>query len=212
MKQLFIVTYCLLAGMSGRAQTWDEWFHQDATARKYARQQLAALKIQLELVQKGYAIARHGLSAIQAIKKSNFEMHTIHFTSFSQVNPAITAWPVVQKIIQYQEKTLSEIGKAQGLLSRSAEWVAPEKSYLQHVLDRVHTETLNQQATLLALVSPRELTLSDDQRFGQIENLLQVAQKAYAFIQSFLQETYLLFMQRGIEKSQTYQFRKKTGL
>lgn len=212
MKQLFIVTFCLLAGISVEAQTWEEWFQQDATARKYARQQLAGLKAQFKLVEKGYKITSQGLAAIQAIKKSNLGMHAIHFISFSRVNPAIEAWPLLQKIIQYQENILKGITKAQSFLSASEDWVGPDKSYLQNVLNKLRKETLNQEETFLTLVSPGKVTLSDDERFGQIESLFESVQQRYAFLQSFLEQTRLLTIQRHLEKTQTIQLRKNTGL
>ena len=58
MKQFTLLILFVLAGGLSQAQTFNEWFRQKATQKKYLIQQIAALQVYLDYVQKGYAIAQ----------------------------------------------------------------------------------------------------------------------------------------------------------
>ncbi len=58
MKRLFpLVLFALLHSSGTKAQTFDEWFRQSATQKKYLLQQIAGLQVYIGYVQKGYSIA-----------------------------------------------------------------------------------------------------------------------------------------------------------
>lgn len=71
-------------GFSGtrasKVQTFHEWFRQKKTQKKYLIQQIAALKVYLGYVQKGYSIAQKGLTTVSNIKKGNFDLHCIEIS------------------------------------------------------------------------------------------------------------------------------------
>jgi hypothetical protein len=54
--------------VSGRAQTFAEWFQQNSTRLKYYGQQIAELEVWLQELKKGYSIADAGIGSINGSK------------------------------------------------------------------------------------------------------------------------------------------------
>src|SRR5690606_18622695 len=81
------------------SQTIEEWTQQKQTQIKYLINQVAANKVYLEYIQKGYAIAGKGLSVIGQIKNGNFTLHKDFFNGLLSINPSIKASSKVAGII-----------------------------------------------------------------------------------------------------------------
>ncbi len=62
---------------------------QNKTQKEYLIEQIAQLKIYLELTEKGYKIAKEGLTTIGQIKRGEFKLHKNRFDSLLIVNPKI---------------------------------------------------------------------------------------------------------------------------
>src|SRR5258706_14560273 len=93
---------CSASFCSIHAQTAEEWTQQKKTQIKYLLQQIAANKVYIDYLEKGYSIARNGLQTIQNIKKGDFNLHFNFFDSLKKVNPKIKGWAKVADIIAYQ--------------------------------------------------------------------------------------------------------------
>src|SRR6218665_145225 len=98
MKKSVITFFILFFSMIARAQNFKEWFQQNATQKDYLTEQIAQLKIYLELTEKGYKIAKEGLTTISEIKKGEFKLHKNRFDSLLIVNPAIGSFVRLQQI------------------------------------------------------------------------------------------------------------------
>ena len=75
MKKIIAIALLLSFAESISAQTFDEWFNQKATQRKYLIQQIAALEVYTGYVSDGYSIAKKGLNIIHDIKNGDFNLH-----------------------------------------------------------------------------------------------------------------------------------------
>ncbi len=64
MKTILLVIATVLLFQSANAQTWDEWFKQKKTQKKYLVQQIAALRVYLDYLKKGYTVVHNGLNTI----------------------------------------------------------------------------------------------------------------------------------------------------
>src|SRR4051812_14383767 len=104
MKKVAITLVILIAFKESSAQTFDEWFKQKKTQKKYLIEQIAAFQMYLGYVQKGYSIARKGLTTIGNIKKGDFNLNNDFFSSFKSVNPTIRNYSKVAEIIAFQIK------------------------------------------------------------------------------------------------------------
>src|SRR5690242_14173593 len=83
-------------------QNTQEWTRQKKTQIKYLLQQIAANKVYIEYLEKGYNIARKGLQAINDIKRGDFDLSFDFFESQKNVNPEIKTWTKVADVIAYQ--------------------------------------------------------------------------------------------------------------
>ncbi len=102
MKNLLIILVFSIGIKQSQAQTYDEWFRQNKTQKKYLFQQISALQQYIGYAQKGYSIATKGLNAIQNIKHGDFNLHNNFFNSLSAVNPGISKYSKVSALIVLQ--------------------------------------------------------------------------------------------------------------
>lgn len=91
MKMIFLIAIILFTH-SAKAQTWEEWFRQKETQKKYLLEQIAALQVYIDYAQKGYKIASNGLEIIEQIKTGDLNQHQVFFNSLKRINPAIAKW------------------------------------------------------------------------------------------------------------------------
>jgi len=73
---IYVTIIILLSGAQVNAQTWNEWFRQKKTQKKYLVQQIAALKVYLKYLKQGYRIVDKGLSLVGDIKDGNLVIAT----------------------------------------------------------------------------------------------------------------------------------------
>src|SRR6478672_7152591 len=106
MRTLVLFILVLISVKVCNAQTFDEWFKQRKTQKKYLIEQIAALQMYVGYVQKGYSIAKKGLTTIGTIKKGDFNLHSDFFSSFKTVNPSIRNYAKVADIIAFQVKII----------------------------------------------------------------------------------------------------------
>src|SRR5258706_12690912 len=100
MKALFIILLSAKTFFSF-GQTTEEWTEQKKTQIKYLLQQIAANKIYIDYLEKGYQIAHGGLQTIQNIKKGDFNLHIGFLDSLKKINPAIKNWAKIADIIAF---------------------------------------------------------------------------------------------------------------
>lgn len=96
--KVMAVVVVMLAGMVGRAQTFDEWFRQKSTQLKYLRQQIAALSAYSGVTEDGYRIVGRGTDSIAAVKRSDVGMFAGYFSSLGTAKPAIRNWAMERGI------------------------------------------------------------------------------------------------------------------
>src|SRR6516164_6527729 len=95
---LFLFTSCATFSNS-RAQGLGQWFSQQATELKYYAEQIEAYQVYIGYLEKGYRIAREGLTAIRDFKKGEFSLHQVFFQSLGEVNPEIASYAKIADIL-----------------------------------------------------------------------------------------------------------------
>lgn len=212
MKKLIIVVGCLCLVTMLQAQTWDEWFRQGRTARKYLKEQVVALKVHLDVVKKGYRIAREGLGTIRDIKNGDFDLHRGYFSSLSRVNPAIKNGSIGAAILSYGTQLLKDIPAALTQISSTSYLSRGEKAYIQSLLTQLLDNIISSHTELGDLTTAGTLTMRDDERIGRMERLYHSVLEDYKFFQTFKQQTAALIRQRAAEKRTLEQLHKLHGL
>src|SRR5690349_3244190 len=111
MKATILYIMILVACTSTQAQTVEEWTNQKKTQIKYLVLQIAALKQDTSVIERGYYIAEEGLDVIQSIKKGDFNLHSDYFNSLKKVNPKIKVYWKVADIIALQINMITSYKK-----------------------------------------------------------------------------------------------------
>lgn len=180
------------------AQTFQEWFRQKSTQRKYLIQQIAALKVYLGYLKDGYDIAKKGLNIVGDIKDRNFKDHSTYFESLKLVNTSVRNSAKVSLIIAYQNQIVNEFRK---LRRNSDNQLTPDEiKYIEDVYDNLMNECESSLAVLTQVISDRTLEMKDDERLAAIDVVYEDMKDKHAFTKSFMNSTSLLILQRAKEQ------------
>ena len=198
MKKILTIFLVVIAS-GAQAQNWQEWTQQKKTQIKYLVSQIAAYQVYATYVEKGYAIAKKGLTAIQNIKKGDFSLHDEYFTSLKNVNPKIKLYWKVADIIALQIKIVQGYNKQRNALRQSGQLTPDEISYCNSVFINLLNGCSNIIDQLILLVTDGSLQMKDDERIKRIDALHAEMKDKYVFEQHFTNEANELAIQRFID-------------
>ncbi len=199
MKKLLVIALLLFATHSINAQTWDEWFRQKATQKKYLLQQIASLQLYADYLSEGYSIAKKGLHVFQDIKHGDFNLHSDYFSSLQSVSPKIKGYTKTIEIISLQIDISKQIIRTIKDCKVSNQLTRTEIEYIQNVFQKV----LNDCADIIDLLNPilidNKLSMKDNERISAIGRICAEMQDNYAFTVSFGNSAKALCAQRDQE-------------
>ena len=195
-KILLFATVCLFASVSSNAQTFDEWFNQQSTQKKYLLQQIAALQVYLSYAKKGYNIVTSGVNTIHNIKNGDVNLHRDFINRLKNVNPAIRRYAKVADIIAYQIKITKQIRLTLQQIRETKQFTEAELDYCKLVFDTLLDECIKTVEELILVTTSGELEMKDAERLKRIDGLYADVQNKYSFACSFSEDMGLLAMQR----------------
>jgi hypothetical protein len=195
-KIILIVVFVSFAhGVSG--QTFNEWFRQKNTQRKYLVQQIAALKVYLNYLKEGYDIAKKGLNIVGNIKQGKFDLDMEYLESLHNVNSAIGGSVRVANVVAYQRAILIEFRKLINIAEASDFLSHEEREYISAVYSNVLSESELSLEELDRILSNSDFEMKDDERIKRIDLLYVDMKDKYFFTKSFSNSTRLLITQRS---------------
>lgn len=198
MKRLLLLLLFTLAGSAPlRAQTFEEWFRQKKTQKKYLVQQIAALRAYAGTLREGYALLDEGLSTVQHIRNGDLGLHQDFFSSLQAVNPQLPALAAVADILGWQAAILRDFRESLRLLRQAGLLTEAELGHIAQVQNRVLQACVAEAAALRLLLSPGRLALSDAERLQQLTGIHHRMREAFGFSRAFLEEARLLSLQRA---------------
>jgi hypothetical protein len=203
MKKLFAITFGLCLCMScAHAQTWNEWFRQKKTQKKYLIQQIAALKVYLKYLKEGYDVARKGLGMIGDIKDGNFNDHSTYFASLSLVNPSIKQSGKIALIAQMQQQIMTEFNRLENDCLESDYLTDDELQYVRDVYSNMLAKCEESISELNTIISDYSSQMKDDERIERIDLIFEDMSDKRDFARSFANSTRMIMTQRLREKSE----------
>ena len=164
MKRICMIVLLVIATTASNAQTGAEWFNQKKTQKKYLLAQIAALRYYIDVAQKGYGIAKQGLSTIGKLSKGEFDLHGEYFSSLKKVNPTVKKYAKVADIISLQAKIVQDYHKFYNGLASEDVFTAREIDYLERVFTRVLDDCTVLLDQLIAVTTDNQLEMKDDER------------------------------------------------
>lgn len=212
-KTYLLTSLVLCIGtMSLNAQTWDEWFKQKKTQRKYHYQQIAALQMHLDNLRKGITIVYKGLTTIYNIKNGDFNLHRDFFGSLKKVNPHISNSAKVADIIAFQVYVIRNLKKINDYCKNNKQFTAEEIRYVALVYSNMLFLTDASISELLTIIRADKAEMKDDERLSRIDKLYDDMKDKHAFVSEFGNEIKTLSHQRAKEQREAEIFRKLNGI
>jgi len=154
-----------------RAQTWNEWFHQNKTQKKYLLAQIAALQIYIGEVKKGFSICQQGLQVIHEVKNGEFTLHSLFFSSLKNVNPQVVKFTRVADIIANQSYILANYKEILARTKACGQFTPQELTLFSDCFSNLAAETVQTLDDLLQVTTDGKLQMTDDERFRRVEAL-----------------------------------------
>lgn len=183
-----------------QAQTFEEWFQQKKTQKKYLVQQIAALQVYIGYTKKGYKIAQEGLTTIGGFTRGELNLHTDFFNSLSTVHPEIRQSPKARAIVSLQRQIVREYNRTYSALGKTKAFTDDEMDYMEGVYRRLLEDCDRNLDELKDLITDDKLQMKDDERLERIERLYLDMQDKYTFEKSFGNEALVLATARKQEQ------------
>ena len=196
MRKLIVIALVVFTS-GANAQTWNEWFRQTATQKKYLEQQITALKVYYDYAKKGYQIAQQGLHILYQIKTGDFNLHTEFFESLRNVNPAIKATTKISAIICLQLCISKQVKVSLHAIKESDQFSSEEIDHCQTVFNNLLEQCSHSIDWLRSVLASGELSMSDDERINSIDKIYNGMREHYSFCLSFSKDIELLQLQRS---------------
>lgn len=204
----------ILVSMTGslKAQTLAEWFQQKKIQKKYLLQQIAALQIYIGYAQKGYQIAKEGLTTIGGFTRGEFNLHADYFNSLKVVNPEIKHYAKVAEIIGLEIKIVQNYNSTFRKLKSTDAFSNDELSYIRSVFTNLLDDCEKTLDELIAVTTDGKLEMTDDERMARIDKLYLDMQDKFTFCNSFSNDAKLLAASRIKEQTEVKTSRALQGI
>jgi hypothetical protein len=154
--------------------------------------QIAKLEIYIVDLEKGYSIARQGLTTIGEIKNGEFNLHSIFFNSLQTVNPLVAKYSKIAEIIADQVSIVSRFKNLIAQINSSRMINARELSYINAVYSHLTDECTQNLNALIEVTTDGRLKMSDDERIKRIDGIYNDMKDKYAFTMDFTNQSDLL--------------------
>jgi hypothetical protein len=211
-KPKLIILLLLTTSTSLNAQTFSEWFRQAKTQKKYLLEQIAALQVYANYVEKGYSIAQTGLNTIHQIKDGDFSLHAGYFNSLKLINPKVGEASRVKDMLRLAREIKNSSDKMLQEANNSSLLTVGEKKYIQAVLSKLLNQCGDNTTSLIQLVTPNQIQLKDDERLARIEELFEDCEEKVVFVKSFFRAVQPLITQRKNEENEIENISSYSGI
>ena len=201
MRKTVAILVLMLTAHSCFAQKFKEWFRQKKTQKEYLIEQIAHLKLYLELTEKGYKIAKEGLTTIGEIKRTEFRLHKNRFDSLLIVSAAVSSHPRLKQITDLHGKINRICEQLPGELAGHGHFSRSQMDYIRQVLGLVYDDCQGILYGMFDVARSGNTAMTDDERIRRIDLLCDQMQDNYLFTESFAQQTRLLASQIKSEKT-----------
>ena len=194
----------LLAYTNSYTQGLSNFFSQKEADIKYMLAQIAELQTYIDYIEKGYDIARKGLTFIGDLKNGEFNLYNSFFSALKTVNPAIASYSKVADIINFQVSIVSSFKK----ILQLGNFSTAEISYLKTVYNNMTNGCAESLTELINIITADMYEMKDNERMQRIDALYSDMKDRYSFAQSFYSDASLLSAQRQNENLEN-EFLKK---
>ncbi len=185
--------------------------HAQKKQIKLYLQQIAANKVYIEYLQKGYRIARSGLTTIGNIKNGHYKLDGDFFNSLESVNPNVRNYSKVSEIISLQLSIVKSYKETLRRAKESRVFQNDELGYMGRVFDDLVSGCMDLTDELILIIGSGKLKMSDDERIKRIDQVHSDMKERYVFNNSFSSDISTMTLQRVKELSDAERVGKMYG-
>ena len=201
MKKIAIIVLMAVVCAPADSQTLAEWTQQKKLQIQYLLDQIAANKVFIDDVEKGYEIAKLGLTTIKDIKSGDFDLHHGFFRSLEIINPSVKNYTRVADIITCQLRIVKLVKTVTKELKESGAFNIDELDHCKSVFENLLDKCLENIDELYLVITPGEsqpdgYRMTDDERIKRIDQVYADMEEKYSFCRSFSDQCKVLAMQR----------------
>jgi hypothetical protein len=211
-KPIILFILISFSVLNSNGQTWNEWFKQKKTQRKYHYQQIIALKVHLDYLKKGISIVYKGFTTVYNIKNGDFNLHRDFFGSLKKVNPHISNSAKVADIIAYQIYIIRSLKATNNFCKANKSFTPEEIRYVGDVYASMLYLSDASISELLSIIRSDKSEMQDDARMERIDQLYDDTLDKHAFVKAFGGEVRILGRQRQKEERENEILRKLNGI
>lgn len=193
------------------AQTWDEWFRQRRTQRRYLLAQIAELKVYADYLQKGYTIATDGWSLVSDIKKGEFDLHNRFFTSLKRINPEILRYAQVGEIVVLQTSIYKRYKTTWAAINAAQLFTNGELQFLHQTFNGLIDEVTATVDDLIAVTTTNKLEMTDGERIKRIDRLRAKVNEQSISLNQMQQDIFSMARARIVEQGEIDQLKRLYG-
>ena len=190
MKKLIIVQALLLCIGSGEAQGTQGQIKPQV-------RQILLLQTYIKYLEKGYDIAKKGLTLIGDIKNGDLHLHLDNFNARKAINPAIKKYAAIIDIVSLQFQVISVYKQTSAKINSGLLFNPAEVAYVAEVFAKLLEQCATDINELIALTSAGHYEMKDDERLERIDALHAAMQDKYAFAVNFGQGVQVMSLQKN---------------
>lgn len=198
LRRIGIVVIGILSCITdSRAQTFDEWFHQNSTQKKYLIEQIAKLQVYLGYVKKGYDIANKGLTIIGEIKNGDLNMHRIFFDDLKIVKSSIYHYSKTRETLSAISFIKNRAEKTKEFLSSSRSITQSENKFIKQQLDNMLFQLLEDATLFNEVLANNAFQMNDNERLEKIDEIFESVSSKREWVNGAAYHCNLLTAQRS---------------
>jgi hypothetical protein len=182
--------------LTGNTQGLSNIFNQKAADLKSMGKQIALLQLYIGWIEKGYSIARSGLTLIGDIKQGELNLHTVFFTSLSSVNPDIKKYSKVAAIIVTIHAITKELNKISSVQNIST----GEMQYLITIKGNLLEDCAKMLDDLISVITDDTYQMTDDERIKRIDGIYSDVNSKWVLAKDFTDEASMISVQRQADR------------
>jgi hypothetical protein len=196
MKQFILLNIIIINSLTGNTQGLGNIFNQKAADLKSMGKQIALLQLYIGWIEKGYSIARSGLTLIGDIKQGELNLHTVFFGSLSSVNPEIKKCSKVAAIIVTIQAITKELNKISSVQNIST----GEMQYLITVKGNLLEDCAKMLDDLISVITDDSYQMTDDERIKRIDGIYSDVNSKWVLVKDFTDEASMISVQRQADR------------
>ena len=196
MKRFLLLNIIIINSLAGNSQGLSNIFNQKAADLKSMGKQIALLQLYIGWIEKGYSIARSGLTLIGEIKQGELNLHTVFFSSLSSVNPGIKKYSKVAAIIATIQSITKELNKISAVQNISPS----EMQYLTTVKRNLLEDCTKMLDDLISVVTENTYQMSDEERINRIDGIYSEVTSKWVLAKGFTDDANMLSAQRHADQ------------